>query len=140
MKVTGQTDLTSGHRVIKSLLAAGLFLGLLTIFLVPPAELPFPTCAFHTVTGHSCLTCGMTRSLHAISRADLAASLRYHIMGPIVFLGILLGFTIFAAEAISGKRIPLQLTRKRKTQFLVPLAIVWIVYWGACLIAEYMKT
>jgi len=139
MELTTQANLTSEHRIIMGLQAAGLCLGILTIFLVPPANLPLPACVFRSITGHSCLTCGMTRSLHAISHGELAASLRYHMLGPVVFLGVLLGFMTSAAEAISGKLISVQWNRKWKVRFLVPFAIIWLIYWSVRLIVEYMR-
>jgi hypothetical protein len=121
---------------MKVLLAAGLFLILLILFIVPPANLPLPVCAFHSITGHSCLTCGMTRSLHAILHGDLSASLRYHLLGPGVFVGMILCLVIFAAEAISGNHFSFNLSGTVKKQAVTLLAIVWFVYWGARLFTE----
>jgi hypothetical protein len=140
MELTGQTKLASEKRVIKGFLAAGLLLGLLTISLVLPADLPLPACAFRAITGHSCLTCGLTRSMHAFSHGELGASLRYHMLGPIVFLGMLLAFMVFAMEAIIGRRFPVQSSLKLKSRFVAPFAIIWLVYWGTRLITEYMTT
>jgi hypothetical protein len=42
MKLIGQTNLSSQRRILSALMAAGLLLGLLILFLVPPANLPFP--------------------------------------------------------------------------------------------------
>ena len=137
MKLIGQTNLSFEHRVIKTLLATGLFLGLLTLFLVPPTDLPFTACTFRSITGHSCLTCGLTRSLHAISHGELAASLRYHMFGPVVFVGMLLGLITFATEAITGRQFAVQPSRKRRVQFFVPFAIIWLVFWSVRLVTEH---
>jgi len=136
MKLVRQDSPASKHRAIKALVAAGLFTGLMTIFLVPPADFPFATCAFRSITGHSCLTCGMTRSLHAISHGHLMASLQYHLLGPIVFIGVVLTFLIFAIEGIFGKVLALRPNRNQIIHFIVPIAVIWFLYWGARLITE----
>ena len=140
MKLIGQTNLSSEHRFIKALLATGLFLGLLTLFLVPPTDLPFTACTFRSITGHSCLTCGLTRSLHTISHGELTASLRYHMFGPVVFIGMLLSLIAFAMEALTGRRFAMQPSRKQKVQFFVPFAIIWLVFWSVRLITEHLST
>ena len=137
MKMICQTDTRVEHRTAKAFIAGGLFLGLLVLCIVPPANLPLPACAFHSITGHSCLTCGMTRSLHAISHGDLAASIRYHLFGPAVFLGMLLCLMRLAAETISGRRYALWAGRKIWGRVVGMVAILWFVYWGARLAAEF---
>jgi hypothetical protein len=136
MRPIGQTNLSPKRRIAGAFLGGGVFLGLLILFMVPPAHLPLPACAFHSITGHSCLTCGMTRSLHAITHGDLAASLQFHLFGPIVFFGALLFVLFFAAEAIRGKQFSLQLSGRTRKYAAMCFAIVWLVYWGARLVTE----
>jgi hypothetical protein len=137
MKMICQADMRVEHRIAKAFMSGGLFIGLLILFLVPPANLPLPACAFHSITGHSCLTCGMTRSLHVILHGDLAASIRYHLFGPAVFLGILLCLMMFSAEAISGRRYVLWAGGKVWSRVAGMAAILWFVYWGVRLAAEF---
>jgi len=119
------------RRLIRALVAGGLVFGFLVLFFVRPADLPLPECAFHSFTGYSCMTCGMTRSLHAMVHGDLAGSAGYHLMGPVVFTGMLLCFMIFATEALSGRRSALRAAVKIRNRALMTVAIIWIVYWGA---------
>jgi len=137
MKMICQTDMRIEHRVARALVSGGLLLGLLVLFIIPPTSLPLPACAFHSITGHSCLTCGMTRSLHAILHGDLAASIRYHLFGPAVFLGMLLCLVNFAAETISGRRFTLWAGGKIWGRVVGMVAILWFVYWAARLAAEF---
>ncbi|MHB8780053.1 MAG: DUF2752 domain-containing protein [Candidatus Geothermincolia bacterium] len=44
-------------------------------------------CVFRRVTTVPCLFCGMTRSFAATARLDLAAALRFHLLGPALFVG-----------------------------------------------------
>jgi hypothetical protein len=136
MKQICQSSLSRNSRIVRAFLGGGIFLGLLVLYLVPPAHLPLPACAFHSLTGHSCLTCGMTRSLHAMSQGELAVSLRYHLFGPVLFFGALLFAMLFAAEAVTAKQFSLQLSGRTKKYAAMLFSIVWIVYWGARLFAE----
>jgi hypothetical protein len=137
MKRMREVNLSNKHRVIRALLAAALLLGFMIFFFIPPAKLPFAACAFHSITGHSCLTCGMTRSLHAIAHGEWAASIRYHLFGPAVLIGMFLCFGIFTAEAVHGKRSAIPIGRKAKVQAFCVFALFWIVYWGARLAGEF---
>src|SRR5205814_9034423 len=40
--------------------------------------LPWPQCAFHTITGHPCATCGMTRSAIQFFHGHFFAALRWN--------------------------------------------------------------
>jgi len=53
--------------------------------------LPWPQCAFHTMTGHPCATCGMTRSAIQFFHGHFLAALRWN---PLVFVA-LCGLSIF---------------------------------------------
>ena len=97
------TSLSRDERLIRAFLAGGLLAGLAVVSLVPPAYLPIPTCLFRSITGHDCLTCGMTRSLHALAHGDLAAAVHYHLFGPAVFTLIVIYLALFASEAIRGR-------------------------------------
>ena len=119
-------------------MSGGLLLGLLVLFFVPPANLPVPGCAFHSITGHSCLTCGMTRSLHAIMHGNLASSVRYHLFGPAVFLGLLLCLAVFATEAFSGRTVVICAGKKVRNRIIGVFAVLWFVYWGARLTLEFL--
>jgi hypothetical protein len=132
-----RTDLSTGNRIIKAFAAGTLGLGLIMIYIVPPSRLLFANCAFHSITGHSCLTCGMTRSLHAISRGEFATSVRYHLFGPAVFIATLLCLTIFAAEAIRGKKSSLPLDQRIRSRVFLMVAILWLAYWTSRLVAEF---
>lgn len=138
MRLVRQADLTAGRRAIKGVVSGGLLLGLLILFLVPPANLPVPGCAFHSITGHSCLTCGMTRSLHAIVHGNLAASVRYHMFGPVVFLGLLFCFAVFAMEAFGGNSVVICVEKKVRSRVIGAFAVLWFVYWGCRLTLEFL--
>ena len=136
LKLIRQHDPSPEHRALKMFLAGGLFLGLAVLFFVPPQNIPF-TCLFHSITGHGCLTCGMTRSLHAIVHGNWIASFQYHLFGPAVFLGMLVGILIFAADSIQGKHSTIVLNPKFRRYALCLTVLVLFVYWGARLASEW---
>ena len=131
------TNIAADRRKARAVLAGGLFLGLLVLFLVPPAKLPVPACAFHSITGHSCLTCGLTRSLHAVLHGDLADSFRYHLFGPAVLLGLLLCLGVFVAESVGGRRMAPSVGRSLRNGIIGATAILWFLYWGIRLALEF---
>jgi hypothetical protein len=138
MKRFCRTELSRDQRIARGVLASVLLLGFLVLFLVPPDRLPLPRCVFHSVTGHSCLTCGMTRSLHAVSHGQWAESLRHHLFGPAVFAGMLLLLSVCAAEAIRGRKCPYPGGRKTGSRVVGACAVVWLLYWGFRLAAEFV--
>ena len=137
MNIINENVISRDLRVRKLLLASGLLLVLAVLFLMPPENTPFAACGFHALTGHSCLTCGMTRSLHAMSHGQLIASLRYHMMGPVIFVGVFLFSLTLLVEGMMGKRIRLAQGKRYTKQTAWLFAIVWLVYWGARLIVEF---
>jgi hypothetical protein len=50
-------------------------------------------CIFHNVTGYPCPACGFTRSFVCFAHGDLHDSLRYHPLGPLLFV-VLAGWSI----------------------------------------------
>lgn len=139
MNITWDNNLSRGYRFVKALMAAGLISAMLVLFFVPPENIPFTACEFYSLTGHSCLTCGMTRSLHAISHGDLTGSLRYHLMGPAVFILVLLSLAVLFFEAARGKRLNLGIERRGRWQTVLLFAAVWFLYWGGRLVAEFVS-
>jgi hypothetical protein len=137
LKLIRQPDLSLEHRVLKMFFAGGLFLCLAVLYLIPPQNIPF-TCLFHSITGHSCLTCGMTRSLYAMVHGDWIASFHYHLFGPAIFLGMLFGILIPAADAIQGKHSIIVTDPMIRRYALGMTVFILLVYWGTRLASEWI--
>jgi len=63
-------------------------------------------CWFRSVFHIDCPFCGMTRSFVALAHGDLAAALRFHPAGPLLFAAML-GFLCAAVVALVRRRPPL---------------------------------
>ena len=76
---------------------------LLGVALVTPG-IQLPRCAFKTITGLPCLTCGVTRTVIALSRGDLERAL---FLKPLAAVGCALGllYLVYAA-AVLAFRLP----------------------------------
>src|SRR5512135_1007458 len=88
----------------RALLAGALACAAAMAALLPVESLPSFSCTFHDLTGHSCFTCGMTRSLSAFAHGEFSASFGYHLMGAPLFLGLLTAIVCLAGEAVTGRR------------------------------------
>jgi hypothetical protein len=108
----------------------GLMLGvvLAVFFAVPLEMLPLPVCVLKEVTGVSCLTCGLTRSLQAASHGHIAAALRFHLLGPFLIAGLAVALMTCAVEGVGGKDMGLWGSRRLQKTVLVILVLVWILY------------
>jgi hypothetical protein len=82
------------HELVWLLVSLGTVLGLALWF---AARLPTPQCAFHTLTGLPCVTCGATRSAFQFLRGHFAASLLFN---PLAFLAFC-SVTIFDLYAVA---------------------------------------
>lgn len=90
--------------------------------------LPWPQCAFHSLTGHPCLTCGMTRSAIQFFHGDLAGALQWN---PLVFVA-LCGLSIFDTYAFAvlifrAPRLRLMQISAAEKSFLRAVAIVFLL-------------
>jgi hypothetical protein len=76
-------------------------------------------CLSHALFGLECPFCGMTRSFVALAHGDLAAALRFHPAGPLLFAAMLI---LVGAVAIAAARRSRPLVERRR--FLVALEAV----------------
>ena len=88
--VAQETD----YELVWFLVSLGTFLGLALWF---AARLPTPQCAFHTLTGLPCVTCGATRSAFQFIHGHFATSLLFN---PLAFLAFC-SVTIFDLYALA---------------------------------------
>jgi hypothetical protein len=121
-------------RVVRGAIACALGLTAMLTFVLYRISPFMPGCLFHKITGVSCLTCGMTRSLEASSHGSIRAAFEFHLMGPLVFAGIIALCIVSAAEASTGRRIVKSMEWHRHA--LRGFITVWIVYGVIRMIVE----
>ena len=61
-----------------------------------------PTCAFYYLTGHPCPFCGGTRSFAYMWEGDFSDAVRLYPLGPLLFVGTILGVGGLGAGAATG--------------------------------------
>lgn len=124
------------QRAVRWGAAGGIAAALTALFIWPPESLIPVTCTFRELTGLSCLTCGMTRSLHALAHGDVSGSVNYHLMGPVLFAAAILFAGIWGAEAALGRTFRLPFAPSGKRMIAGTIAVVWIGYWIVRIIRE----
>jgi hypothetical protein len=130
-------DVLSRHaRLVRVLLASGLVAVLGSILMWGPAGLPFSHCLFRELTGLSCLTCGLTRSLQAASHGHLQAAFQFHLLGPFMLAGVVMLLLACVTEALTGRRL-ISLPRARNQRYVCfGVLAVWVVYGVGRMIVE----
>jgi hypothetical protein len=85
------------------LMVGGASLCVLGVALATPG-IQLPRCAFKTITGLPCPTCGVTRTVIALSRGDVERGL---FMNPLVAIGCAVGLLyLLYAAAVLTFRLP----------------------------------
>jgi hypothetical protein len=79
-------------------------------WLLQAAHLSAPPCPFYYLTGHPCPFCGGTRSFAYMWRGDLADAVRLYPLGPLFFLGTVLGAAGLAGGMVTGRTWTSRLT------------------------------
>ena len=124
-------------RRIRTFLAA-VFLGLILFpFIISPAPAGIITCKFHQITGHSCPTCGMTRSLIALTHLHLKEAFLYHLFGPLVYGVFLVSFIFLLTEIITGRKIGLGIKPLTIRIIIGIFFSLWLIFWIIRLVGEF---
>ena len=132
-----QRPLSPARRKWRALVAGGLACAAALMSFLPAEGLPLPPCWFRELTGHSCLTCGLTRSLLASARGNLSVSLEYHLMGPLLFLGLLAAIAWLGTEALTGTPVSPPGARGRRLRSALILGVcLWVTYGGIRFVLE----
>ncbi len=115
-----------------------VFLGLILFpFFISPAAAGIITCKFHQITGHSCPTCGMTRSLVALTHLNLKEAFQYHLFGPLVYVSFLISFIALLTEIITGRKIGLGIKPLTIRVIIGIFFSLWIIFWIVRLVGEF---
>ena len=139
MCISLTSKVSPGDRRVRIFLAA-VFLGVILFpFLINPEPAGIITCKFHQITGHSCPTCGMTRSLVALTHLHLKEAFLYHLFGPLVYVIFLVSFIALLTEIITGRKIVLGI-KPLTIRFIIGIFFsLWIIFWIIRLASEFAK-
>lgn len=69
-------------------------------------------CPFNLVTGIPCAGCGMGRSFCALSSGELVLAFRWHLLGPFLYLALLLVLGGLLLEVLLGRPLDWPLHRR----------------------------
>jgi hypothetical protein len=102
---------------------------ILCSFFIDPNKVNLTKCYFKQVTGLNCLTCGLTRSFYALMRFQFAQSFRFHLMGPILFGGLILILLTSIFEIILKKKFFKAMNPKYVNITISLFVTTWLIYW-----------
>ncbi len=127
----------SSKKIIQKRIWAAILLGVIGLaFLINPTDTNFITCQFKELTGHSCPTCGMSRSIHSASHLQIIDSILFHPIGTILFFGFIILFFKFSFEAVTKNEIQFKVDGFLIKIFCISIVIFWIWFWIIRLIFE----
>jgi hypothetical protein len=124
-------------RLARTISAGGILLGI--VFLLSTQTIPGVSCPFRDLTGYDCFTCGLTRSCSSFVHGDIAGSLRYHLLGPLLCAGLILYGVFWLAEALRGRRIIAKMNVAVRTRAFVALVLTWAIFGGIRLGLELLE-
>ncbi len=91
-------------------------------------------CFLYDTFGIKCALCGLTRSFCSLAHGDFFASLRFHLLGPVIFTFIYMQipYRIWAPAARSGKpnKKIMKIGLGTSVLIIVALLVNWLVYLG----------
>jgi len=122
-------NLRSSQSSNKVFFAAGLLAILVLSAVINPEHSEFLPCFFKEITGHSCPSCGLSRSLYAVSQLQFKEAFRFHLMGPVLYIIFLVLCLKFSIEILIKKEIGLGFNSFVVKGFFIIFAGVWLVYW-----------
>jgi Protein of unknown function (DUF2752) len=114
------------HELVWLLVSVGTFLGLAGWF---AARLPTPRCAFHSLTGLPCVTCGATRSAIQFFHGHFAASFLFNPLAFLAFCGWL-AFDLYALVVLTARAPRLRFGNFSRAEKLLARGAVIILLAG----------
>ncbi len=127
--ISDTNRLTGKERLLRFLIASIAVLIFISIYLWNPYAHPLTVCKFHQLTGISCPTCGMSRSVQAAAHLHLFESLKFHGAGWIVLAGLTFLLAWALAEAFLGKKLRIPLSSRNKRLIFQGIISLWIFSW-----------
>ena len=109
IKIYSKTQFPANRILAKSLVASALLFILLASLFLNPEKFSLVACIFRENTGYSCPSCGLSRSFYAMSHLNLLESFGFHLMGPILYLGLVIQFLKYSFEVVTRREIRIKI-------------------------------
>lgn len=136
MKLFYSSKLTKDGMILR---AAGLVI-IISFFLAAriynPSEADLLTCSFKNLTGHSCPTCGLSRSIHSFLSFRIIDSLYFNPLGAVIILFCAALLLKFVTELISRRVFQISIIRLKSRILLSIFLAVVIISWIVKLLTE----
>jgi hypothetical protein len=120
------------HLVVLTI-TTGIFL--LSVFL-EPSSLP-SMCLIKNLTGRLCPTCGLVRAFCAISHGQWGEALKYNLLSPLFYSGVVLLWVDAFAHLIRNQSIYPEFMRQHKGFILKAGLALLLVFWLLRLLANF---
>lgn len=121
-------DLPRSKLITKTVLAFGFLAILLLSIFMNPEKMNLLSCQFLESTGFSCPTCGLSRSFYAMSHLSVAESISLHLMGPLLYLGLIALFLKYSIEVVAKKEVQFKLHPINSRKVIILFSFLWISY------------
>ena len=114
----------------KTGIIASLPLLIVAVRFLPLDRLP-ATCVFYRCTGYPCPTCGMTRSLIALTHLDLGRAMAFHPVTVVFAAVVTLIWGLAVHEVLTERRNPVLDWARRHALWLTLSAFGLLLIFGA---------
>ncbi|OQX87356.1 hypothetical protein B6D60_04070 [candidate division KSB1 bacterium 4484_87] len=121
--------LSKQERLLRFFLALTAVVIFFAIYFWDPITHPLTVCKFHELTGVSCPTCGMSRSVQAAAHLRFVESIRFHGAGWVVLAGLVFLFFRTMTEAVQGKKLHIIISARQKKLIFWGIISLWILSW-----------
>lgn len=118
-----------GHIPVGAFLMLPLFALPLGAWMVDRGAIDIGTCAFKSLLGIPCLTCGATRATELLVAGDLAGAISYQPLVVAVYALLAVWGISSLSLFVAGRRARLRLGRRGRTAFKVALVALPLVNW-----------
>lgn len=112
---------------------AGLLAWLLytrVFWILRAAHISAPPCPFYYLTGHPCPFCGGTRSFAYMWEGDVSDAVRLYPLGPVFFVGTLVGAGGLGLGALSGRTWVPRLSKVQWRLLWIGLGSAILINWA----------
>ncbi len=128
--------MNSDSRIIRGSLSLIILALLLVSYFINPNNNKLNECGFKELTGYSCPSCGLTRSLYSTSHFHFGDAFAFHLLGPVIYLLLILLAIKFGHEAITGKGVNFSLSSFWLKISVIGFFGIWFLYWITRVIGE----